>query len=132
LTVLFKIVSGKKAGASMAARHFPVRIGRSMQSDIQLDDAAVWDEHLEISLNATHEFVAATRSNALATLNGTALAQPTAIRNGDVLGIGSANIQFWLADPGQRGLAFREWLTWIGIAIICMAQVALIYWLLST
>ncbi len=116
----------------MAARRFPVRIGRSPKSDIQLDDPAVWDEHLEVSLGVTHDFVAATQSNALATINGTAFTEPTAIRNGDVIGIGAAKIQFWLADPGQRGLAFRECLTWIGIVVICMIQVALIYWLLST
>jgi predicted component of type VI protein secretion system len=132
LTVLFKILSGKKAGASMAARRFPVRIGRSPQCEVQLDDPAVWDEHLEVSLGAARDFVAATRPNALATINGDALTEPKALRNGDMITLGAVKIQFWLPDPGQRGLRFREWLTWTGIAVVCLGQVALIYWLLST
>ena len=132
MTVLFKIVSGKKAGASLAVRRFPVRIGRSSQADVQLDDAAVWDEHLEVSLGAARDFIAATRSNALATINGDALTEPRVLRNGDVIGVGAAKLQFWLPDPGQRGLSFREWLTWTGIALICAGQVFLIYWLLAS
>jgi hypothetical protein len=132
LTVFFKILSGKKAGASMEARHFPVRIGRSPKADVQLEDPAVWDDHLEVSLSAAHDFVAATRPNAVATINGNALTEPRALRNGDIIGVGAAKIQFWLPDPGQRGLRFREWLTWIGVAVVCLGQVALIYWLLST
>lgn len=116
----------------MATRHFPVRIGRSTRSDIQLEDPAVWDEHVEVQLGPENDFIVAAHLHAPATINGDTISQSHSLRNGDVLGIGSVKLQFWLPDPGQRGLSFREWLTWIGIAMICAGQVALIYWLLST
>jgi FOG: FHA domain len=115
----------------MAARRFPVRIGRSPQADVCLEDPAVWDEHLEVNLGQENDFIAITRTNALATINDTQLTEPAALRNGDVIGLGAVKIQFWLSEPKQKGLSFREWLTWTGIALICASQVALIYWLLS-
>jgi len=35
-----------------------------------------------------------------------------------------------LSETRQRGLRFREWLTWAGIAAVNLGQVALIYWLI--
>ena len=52
------------------------------------------------------------------------------LRNGDLIQLGSSKLQFWLSETRQRGLRFREWLTWSGIAAISLGQVALIYWLL--
>jgi hypothetical protein len=52
------------------------------------------------------------------------------MRNGDLVEIGSLKLQFWLARTRQMGLGFREWLTWAGIVVISLGQVALVYWLL--
>ena len=45
------ILSGKTAGTRWATRRFPVRVGRSPDCDLQLEEHGVWDEHFEISLN---------------------------------------------------------------------------------
>ena len=66
--------------------------------------------------------------NALLTVNH-APAQTVRLRNGDTIELGSARLQFWLAQGPQRGLRLREWIVWLLIAAICLGQVALVYWL---
>jgi pSer/pThr/pTyr-binding forkhead associated (FHA) protein len=129
--VQLRFLSGSKAGVSQIARRFPVRIGRSADSDIQLDDAGVWDQHLEIGLKRGEGFVLQTRGLALAAVNSHAATEPVLLRNGDTIELGAARIQFWLAPPRQKALALREWLTWTALATISLSQIALIYFVLD-
>jgi pSer/pThr/pTyr-binding forkhead associated (FHA) protein len=127
--VQFKILSGKKAGSSWETRRFPVRIGRSAGSDLQVEEAGVWDDHLKVSLNPGEGFIAETHANALASINGQPI-QRAALRNGDTLEVGSVKLQFWLSEARQRGQRFRETFVWSVISLVCLAQIALVYWLL--
>jgi pSer/pThr/pTyr-binding forkhead associated (FHA) protein len=129
--VQFKILSGKKAGSSWETRRFPVRIGRSAGCDLQVEEAGVWDDHLKVSLDSGEGFVAETHANALASLNGQPI-QRAALRNGDTLEIGSVKLQFWLSEARQRGQGFRETFVWSVISLVCLAQIGLIYWLLTS
>src|SRR5438874_5285771 len=129
--VELKILSGNKAGTSWVTRRFPVRIGRSAQSDLRLDDAGVWDQHLRLDLRRGEGFVLRAETDALATINSQTVAEPILLRNGDRIAIGAARLQFWLASPRQRGLAFREWLTWLGIGVVTLSQLVLIYFVLD-
>jgi hypothetical protein len=126
--VQFKILSGKKAGESWRTRRFPVTVGRSPACELQIEEHGVWDEHFEVSLNPQAGFVLETRPDALVTINGLP-AQRAVLRNGDLLEIGGARLQFWLAEAPQRSLQIREGLLWAVIAAVCAAQVGLIYWL---
>lgn len=127
--VQFRILSGKKAGAAWVARRFPVRIGRAASAHLQLEEEGVWDEHLRLDFKPKEGFVLTRVPNALATVNGEPV-EETTLRNGDILGIGALKLQFWLAPIRQRGLWFREWLTWISITAISLGQVGVIYFLL--
>ena len=127
--IQFKIRSGKKAGTNYMARRFPVRIGRNPESELQLEDDGVWDRHAQLDLDRSVGFVLSTRGDALTMVNGEP-AQRAVLRNGDDVGLGAATMQFWLSDTTQRGLRFREVLTWIAIAAVSLCQVALIYWLI--
>jgi len=128
--VQFKILSGKQAGSLWVARRFPVRIGRAAGSDLRLDEDGVWDEHLLLEVRAGEGFQLRTRGEALARVNGQPVHE-TMLRNGDYLQIGAAELQFWLAEARQRLLGFREVLTWLMIASMVAAQIALLYWLLK-
>src|SRR5579871_6725983 len=99
--VQIKILSGKKAGSLWDARRFPVRIGRSANSDLQLEEPGVWDDHLILSLDPGEGFVLDTQPNALASINGHP-APRAILRNGDTIEIGSAKLQFWMSKPRQR------------------------------
>jgi hypothetical protein len=128
--VQFKILSGKKAGSSWETRRFPVRIGRSAGSDLRLEEAGVWDDHLKVGLEAAEGFTAETQSNAFASVNGQPI-QRAALRNGDTLELGSVKLQFWLSEAPQRGQALRETFVWTLISAVCLAQIGLVYWLLT-
>lgn len=127
--VQIKILSGKKAGSSWDARRFPVRIGRSANSDLQLEEAGVWDNHLTLGLDPGEGFLLQTEPNALASINGHP-APRAALRNGDTIEIGSVKLQFWMSEPRQRGQSFREIFVWTLITAVCLVQIALVYWLL--
>lgn len=129
--VQLKILSGKKAGSSSDARRFPFTVGRSANSSLQLEEAGVWEDHLKIGLDSSEGFVVETHANALASINGQPI-QRAILRNGDTIEIGSIKLQFWLSEAPQRGQAFREVFIWTVIALVCLAQIALVYWLLTS
>ena len=127
--IQLKILSGKMAGTSFVARHFPVRIGRAAGADLQLEEPGVWDEHFQITLAGKDGFIVETHTDALTTVNGQP-AQQSHLRNGDLIEIGSLKIQFWLAEAPQRSLKIRETLVWAMVATVTLLQLVLIYWLI--
>ena len=126
--VQFKILSGKKAGSLWEARRFPVRIGRAANANLQIEEPGVWDDHLKVSVDA-EGFVIETQGGALASINGQPV-QRAVLRNGDTIEMGSAKLQFWLSEARQRGQGLREALVWGVIVLVCLGQIALVYWLL--
>lgn len=128
--IQLQILSGKQAGTRWVARRFPVRIGRSIANDLQLEEDGVWDEHLELAFDPAQGFLLNRRSNALVTVNRESV-QTNRLRNGDSIEIGSVQIRFWLAETRQRGYRIREWFVWTVVAAISFGEVALIYWLLN-
>jgi predicted component of type VI protein secretion system len=128
--IQLKILNGKMAGTSKVARRFPVRVGRSASADLQIEEPGVWDEHVEIALDRKEGFALTAQPSALTSINGTAV-HHSLLRNGDVIELGSAKIQFWLSDAPQRGLKIREAFVWSIILAATLAQLALIYWLVQ-
>lgn len=124
--VQLKILSGKMAGTERVARHFPFRIGRSPDADLQSDEDGVWDQHVELAFDAAQGFVLSAHPDSLATINGHAFRE-SILRNGDALEIGALRICFWLGETRQVSLRLREWLAWAALALITAGQVYLIY-----
>jgi pSer/pThr/pTyr-binding forkhead associated (FHA) protein len=127
--IQINILSGKKAGAQSAARHFPFRIGRAEQNDLRLEDDGVWDQHLVFEFQKQEGFKLMTSANAIATVNGEPI-QNKILRNGDIITLGSAKLQFWLAAAQQRGLRSGENFVWTLLIFVTLWQLILIYWLL--
>jgi hypothetical protein len=127
--IQLRVLSGKKAGTTWVARHFPVRIGRSAAAELQSEEAGVWDQHLCIDFAPPGGITLQTEGHALATINGQP-ADQAVLRNGDVIDIGSLRLQFELSDTRQARLGFRDGLTWACLTAITVGQVGLIYWLL--
>ena len=71
----------------------------------------------------------ATAPNALTTVNGAPI-QIAALRNGDLITLGSVKLQFWLAAARQRSLRLPEAFVWTLLAAVTAAQFALICWLI--
>jgi pSer/pThr/pTyr-binding forkhead associated (FHA) protein len=128
--VQLHILSGSKAGGFRTVRHFPFHVGRAPDNDLCLDTAGIWNYHLMLVLRPKEGFTMQTFDEALAAVND----QPRTsahLRNGDVISIGAAKIQFWLSAPAQAGLRFRELLVWTLLVLVTLGQLALIYYLLT-
>ena len=127
--VLFRILCGKKAGAVWEARRFPVRLGRAADSDLQIEEDGVWDKHLTLAFRTRDGFVLSAVGEALATVNDEPVRE-TLLRNGDLVSIGSARLQFWLRPASPGPLALREAFAWSAILLVSLGQAGLLYWLL--
>ena len=128
--IQLKILSGKMAGTNFVARHFPIHVGRANTADLQLDDQGVWDDHFHIDLAGPEGFIVETHADALTTVNGQP-AKHSALRNGDLIEIGSLKIQFWLSEAPQKALRIREAFVWLMVGAVTVLQLGLIYWLIQ-
>ena len=120
------ILAGKKAGSQSVVRRFPFCIGRADGNDLQLTDEGMWDQHLTLEFHRREGFKLTAAQNALVMINH----QPVRVaplRNGDVITLGSAKLQFWLAAARQRGLWLRERFVWVLLAAVVLGQFVLIY-----
>ena len=126
--IQLRVLSGQKAGSQPVVRRFPFRIGRGTGNDLQLNDGGVWDEHLALVFQG-EGFNLAVAPNALVAVNGRPF-QNQILRNGDIITVGSAKLQFWLAAARQSDLYFREFFVWTLVAVITAAQFVLVYWLI--
>lgn len=126
--VQLDILSGSKAGHRTVVRQFPFSLGRSAQAQLRIEDSGVWDRHLELALLPDEGFVVKSSSEAATLLNGERI-QAAVLRNGDLIEAGSVKIRFGFSPTSQSTLRFREVATWLALAALCLAQVALIYWL---
>ena len=121
------ILSGKQAGGEIVVRRFPFVIGRG-EAHLPLEEAGVWERHLEIDFVRGQGFTFQARPEAGLLVNHAPAAQGL-LRNGDLLELGTARLRFWLARTVQHGLRVREMLTWIALLALFAAQAALIFWL---
>ena len=127
--VQLRVLSGKLAGVLWGARQFPVRVGRSSNSDLQLEEDGVWDSHLAIDFRAAEGFVLQSQAGALTWVNEESTDQTT-LRNGDIIALGSVRLQFWIGEARQTALGLREALTWAGILAVAITQFLVLGWLL--
>jgi pSer/pThr/pTyr-binding forkhead associated (FHA) protein len=123
--IQLSILTGRKADTRMVSRSFPFSIGRAAGSSLVLDDPGVWDQHLEIDC-AADEIKLSVCTDAVATLNGEPIREGR-LRDGDQIGLGQVNLRFSFSPMRQRGLRFREALTWLALAAVSLGQVAIIY-----
>ncbi|MGA2175824.1 MAG: FHA domain-containing protein [Verrucomicrobiota bacterium] len=126
--VQLQIQSGNRTGTTFQSARFPIRAGRSQDSDLALDDAGVWPRHFQIDWRQDG-LIVEVEPDALLSVNGTPVRRAL-LRNGDVLTLGAVKIRFGLSPVRLSSLAAREWLTWIALGALCLGQVALVYALL--
>ena len=128
--VELSILSGKQAGSTAVARRFPFRVGRASQADLRLDDEGIFDRHFELRLQKSEGFALVVQPDAYAAVNGQST-QHKILKAGDVISAGSVRLGFALAPAAPRSLRLREGLVWTGLALLCLAQIAIIYLLID-
>jgi pSer/pThr/pTyr-binding forkhead associated (FHA) protein len=124
--VEFRLLGNPKESATVVPRRLPCVIGRNRDADVCLDAVGVWERHVVIDLQPPHGFSIRARPEAPVPVNGEPIVEGV-LRNGDVLGIGSLQIQFWLSETRQRGVRIRESLTWVLLGALCAIELGLIY-----
>jgi pSer/pThr/pTyr-binding forkhead associated (FHA) protein len=117
-------------GTSWVSRRFPIRIGRSPNSDLRLEEVGVWNEHAVLQLDPARNFSLIAQPEAIVRVNGKPTSQAV-LRNGDTIELGVVRLQFWLEPARQRGLRLVEVFTWVAFAAVTLGEVILIYTLLS-
>ena len=120
------ILAGKKAGNQSVIRRFPFRIGRANGNDLQLHDDGTWDQHLTLEFHQREGFKLTSAQDARVMVNGKPV-QTVLLHNGDMITLGSAKLQFWLAAARQRGLQLREQFVWALLLAVLLCQFVLIY-----
>jgi pSer/pThr/pTyr-binding forkhead associated (FHA) protein len=120
------VLSGKKAGSRVVVSRFPFHIGRASQNDLPLEDDGVWDRHFTLEFHEKDGFHAVTTASAIATVNGKQV-EKSRLHNGDIITVGSAKLQFWLAPAPQRSLSLRENIVWALLILITAGQFILIF-----
>ncbi|MBI3879439.1 MAG: hypothetical protein HY301_05170 [Verrucomicrobia bacterium] len=128
--VQLQVLTGSQAGATVPVEKLPFRIGRGAGVSLSLNDAGVWEKHLELEVSSAEGFALRLLPPALATVNGQPF-ERVVLRNGDLIAAGEVKLRFWLSPTRQSGVHLRETLTWLGIAALCAIQLAVVYWLLS-
>jgi hypothetical protein len=122
------VLNGTKAGSQWVARRFPFPLGRSPQAALVLADPGVWEQHAAFTLRSGEGVMVSAATDAFVAVNGQRV-QQAILRNGDLIEAGSVKMRFGLSPAPQRSLRLRETLTWFSLAVLCLGQVALIYWL---
>ena len=125
--VQLQILSGRRRGELFGGSGLPVTIGRSERSAVPLAEPGVWESHCKIHWR-DEGLVLEVEPGALASVNGV-LTQHALLRNGDTITLGGATLRFSFSPVHQSSVSLREWLTWIALGILCLGQVAAIYWL---
>jgi len=126
LMIQLLILTGKKAAGQLIARHFPFSIGRASGNDLSLDDDGVWDQHLRLEFHPQQGIILTAAPNALVTVNSRPV-QTALLRNGDVITLGAAKLQFWLATVQQQGLRLCEGFVWALLSLVVLFEAFLIY-----
>ena len=92
--------------------------------DCRVEDDGIWDRHAELRLSSDSRFEIVLQPGALGSLNGQPFAS-AALRNGDVLAVGAAKIQFWLSAAPLRDWRWRERAFWLAMGGLTLLQLAL-------
>lgn len=127
--IRLQVLSGRKSGSVFEDLPVPVTFGRAENSNVLLDDPGVWPRHGAIQWRE-EGLILELEPNALASVNG-APTPRAVLRNGDIITLGGVNLRFGFSPVQQSSEAWREWLTWIGLALLCLFQIAVIYWINS-
>ena len=126
--VQLRVLNGSRAGTAQTASRFPCTIGRASGDDLQLVEAGVWENHLQLDLRVPDGFCLSRLGQGRASVNGSEF-EELLLRNGDVIELGAVKVQFWLGEVRQSDNPARETLVWIGLVALVLLEVALIAFL---
>ena len=127
--VQLRVLNGSRAGTAQTVSLFPATLGRSVGDDVQLVEAGVWENHLQLDLQVPAGFRLCRLGQGRATVNGAEFDE-LLLHNGDVIELGAVKVQFWLGEVRQSDNRARETLVWFGLTALVLLEAALLFALL--
>ncbi|MFA6545203.1 MAG: FHA domain-containing protein [Limisphaerales bacterium] len=127
--IQLRVLNGSRGGATHVASRFPCTIGRAGGDDLQLVDAGIWENHLQLDLRIPEGFSLCRPGQGRAIVNGSEFDE-LILRNGDVIELGAVKIQFWLGEARQSDNRVRETVTWLALGALVILEGALLFALL--
>ena len=104
----------------------PILLGRRLGLDVVVAEPGVWDVHGKIEQDSDGWFTVAPQGAATLSVNDQPVLQHR-LRQGDVLTLGSAKLQFSVGAAPQKSLRFHEGSAWFQIvAVILVGAVMLV------
>lgn len=123
------VLTGSQAGAVIAARRFPVRVGREPGMEFQSEEPGVWKQHATFELRDRTVWIQAITAETPVLVNGERVAE-VSLKNGDLVDMGGLRLRFAFAPTSQKSLRPREILVWLSIVLLTLGQLGIIYWVL--
>lgn len=116
-----RILTGRMAGQTVLARHFPFTVGRSQECDLCLPDPGIWEKHFIIRLDSANRVLLQAGSTGGIYVNGE---QTTSVpmHSGDVVRVGDADISCACAPMRQYDQKWREIALWVGGALLILVE----------
>lgn len=127
--VQLRVLNGGRAGTVHVASQFPCTLGRSATDSLRLNEAGVWDHHLQLELQVPEGFRLRRLGQGRASVNDSEFDE-LILRNGDVIALGAVKLQFWLGEVTQGNNRLREAFTWVALILAVLLQGLLVSLLL--
>ncbi len=110
-------IGDRKSGRRFQSDAAPIRLGRRAGLDIVLPDPGVFDLHAEIGMDAEGWYTLRSTGPAIVSVNDHPVQQHR-LRNGDVMSLGSAKLQFSIRTAPQKSMRRYEYAVWILFAAV--------------
>ncbi|MGH7941519.1 MAG: hypothetical protein ACREFR_10665, partial [Limisphaerales bacterium] len=81
--------------------------------------------HIVLEFRRMEGFRLAAAPEAIAAINNKPAGEAI-LRNGDIITLGSAKVQFWIAPATQRGLRPREYCVWALLLLVAVSELVLL------
>ena len=121
--LLLRVTDDRGVVTQHIAESFPFRIGRSVQADLRIEAAGVWDTHAVIVPGENSRFLIRSEGESLLLRNGE-LVRSAQLASGDEFSIGAAWVLISLAPAAQKRLAMAEAVVWLLLLSVVALQTA--------
>lgn len=113
--------SDEASGEVRRIDRIPFSVG-SQDADWMPGGYGVWAKHLIIDQDSDRRFILVPQPPASVMLEGKPVEEPTRLRNGDWMELGSLRLQFRLTATRQKSLRSLELMTWAGLITLAGVQ----------
>jgi hypothetical protein len=122
------VLSGPQYGRRIEAASLPCRFGKSAALACQFSGPGVWDEHFEVTVQASGQIVVLVLGDARVWVDSTPVREVN-VRDGLILEAGGTRVRLGIQPAGHGSLLVREALFWVLFGLLVLVQGCAIWWI---